>query len=384
ATNHSAGYTDITGVRSTDGGASWSFPTFNPQQNTIYQISASAGNTTLYAASSTVHDLYQSTYLTDSAVQPATASGRVLFSTDGGATWNTLHDFGHPVIYTAIDPGNPNRMYASVVHSTLGGIFVTNNLSAGAASTWTKLANPPRTEGHPYDIRILNDGTLVVTYSGRRTSAGFTNSSGVFVSTDGGTTWSDRTDTVLSGMKYYTKEITIDPNDAAQNTWYCAVRSGWGGNGNDMGGLYKTVDRGLHWSRIFSTDSCESVTILPGTGEMYLATLEQGLWYSDGSGATPTFTQLAGYPFRQPERIFINPNDASDIWVASFGYGLAEGKVDTTPPKVQGGRLKTSGATPALEFTFSDAVAATLDIEDLTLTAIGFGNIASSGVTYAN
>src|SRR5439155_20442349 len=58
ATNLSAGYTDITGVRSTDGGASWSFPTFNPQQNTIYQISTSAGNATLYAASSTVHDLY--------------------------------------------------------------------------------------------------------------------------------------------------------------------------------------------------------------------------------------------------------------------------------------------------------------------------------------
>ena len=48
---------------------------------------------------------------------------------------------------------------------------VTNNLSAGTASTWTKLPNPPRTEGHPYNIKVLNDGSVVVTYSGRRNAS---------------------------------------------------------------------------------------------------------------------------------------------------------------------------------------------------------------------
>src|SRR5206468_201875 len=106
------------------------------------------------------------------------------------------------------------------------GIFVTNNLSAGAASTWTKLTNPQRTEGHPFNVQVLNDGTLVVTYSARRATINgvtqFTPSSGVFVSTDGGQTWADRTDqgsVAGTGMQYWTKDLLIDPTDPSQNTW---------------------------------------------------------------------------------------------------------------------------------------------------------------------
>lgn len=369
-TNMFAGYTDITGVRSTDGGSSWYFPTNNYKQNTIYQVSA-APNGTLYAASSSVHDLYQSTYLMDSKIDSGT--GAVISSADGGNTWNLIHDFTDPVIYTAIDPANPNRMYASVVNRTAGGIYVTNNLNLGTGSTWTKLANPPRTEGHPYDIRILTDGSLVVTYSGRRTSTAFTNSSGVFISSDGGASWIDRTDTALTGMRYYTKEITIDPNDASQNTWYVAVRSGWGGQGNDMGGLYKTTNRGQSWTRIFSAASAESVTIA-STGEMYLATQDKGLWYSTG-GASPTFVQVTAYPFRQPERVFINPNNPGEIWVASFGYGLAVSQTDSTPPTVSSAALQYSATTKTINFTFSEDIIPT-DISPLVLANLDNSSMA--------
>jgi photosystem II stability/assembly factor-like uncharacterized protein len=319
-----AGYTDIYGVRSADSGASWAFPTgASLSQNTIYQISQQSG--ILYAATSNTHDIYQSTHLTNSTLDGGL--GRVLFSTDKGASWSILHDFGHPVIYTASDPTNFNRLYAAVINSTSGGIYVTNNLSAGTASTWTKLANPPRTEGHPFNIDVLTDGTLVVSYSGHRNPT-FTASSGVFLSIDGGQTWSDRTligGIGQPGMQYLTKDITIDPTDPTQSTWYAAVRSGYGGDGsaNGKGGLYRTTNRGLSWTRIFSTDSCESATILP-TGEMFLATLDSGLWYSNNpSAASPTFTQVNSYPFHQPERIFVNPFKPTEIWVASFGYGLA-------------------------------------------------------------
>jgi len=86
-------------------------------------------------------------------------------------------------------------MFASAIHSTQGGIFVSNNIQNGAASTWARVAsNPPRTEGHPLNIFVLNDGTLVCTYSGRRAGSpqNFTPSAGVFVSTNGGTSWLDR------------------------------------------------------------------------------------------------------------------------------------------------------------------------------------------------
>jgi hypothetical protein len=217
-------------------------------------------------------------------------------------------------------------MYASVIHSATGGIYVSNDIQNGPASTWTKVAaNPPRTEGHPFSINVLNDGTLVCTYSGRRNSAGaFTASSGVFTSTNGGNTWADRSD---MRMQYWTKDIVIDPHDSSQNTWYTAVFSGWGGPPNGLGGLYKTTDRGASWNKINNLDRVTSCTISPtNPNEMYLTTETDGLWYSSNiNSAAPVFSAVTSYPFRQPERVFYNPFNPGEIWVTSFGNGIRVG-----------------------------------------------------------
>jgi hypothetical protein len=268
--------------------------------------------------------MYQSTYLADSRID--NGKGKVLFSNDNGASWQTLHDFQHPVIWLATDAQNPNRMYASVIHSTQGGIFVSNNINSGASSTWTKLTNPPRTEGHPFNIRVLNDGSLLCSYSGRRTT-NFTASSGVFLSTDGGTTWQDRSD---AGMQYWTKDVVIDPHDPTQNTWYAGVFSGWGGAANNKGGLYKTTNRGTSWTRIHNEMRVTSATFSPSNPDvMYFTSETNGLYYSGNRrSANPTFTQIASYPFRQPERVFYNPYDSTEVWVSSFGNGMKVGKKD--------------------------------------------------------
>jgi hypothetical protein len=130
-------------------------------------------------------------------------------------------------------------------------------------------------------------------------------------------------------MQYWTKDLTIDPRDPTQSTWYVAVRSGYGGDGssNDKGGLYRTTNRGVSWTRIFSADSCESCAFNPATGDLYVATLGSGLWYSaDPSAASPTFAETT-YGFRQPSRIFFNPYDPAEGWVASFGNGLSVGTI---------------------------------------------------------
>lgn len=319
-----AGYTDINGAHSTNGGTTWAFPNFNGlSQNTIYQTSYAPNSGILYAASSSIHDIYQSTHISDASIDGGT--GQVLYSTDGGGTWLLLHNFGLPVIWNALDPTNPDRLYVSVVNSTSGGLYVTNDLQDGPASTWTRLASPPRTQGHPFNIQVLNDGSLVCTYSAREIvvngATQFTSSSGVFVSTDGGQTWSDRTD---PSMVYWTKDILIDPTDPSQNTWYAAVRSGWNGFGNGTGGLYKTTDRGLHWTRIFTSQGAESANINPVTREMYVTTTTSGLFYSS-SIASPVFQHVTSYDFRQPDRVFFNPYDPTQVWVTSFGAGIQSG-----------------------------------------------------------
>lgn len=327
ATNMMACFSDIKGIRSTDAGGTWGFNYTGHNANSMYRI-AQASNGTMYAATSNVHDMYQSTRLSNGNLDANDSEGKVVFSTDMGATWQLMHFFNHPVFWVAIDPNNQNTLYASVIHSTLGGIYMTTNANLGAASTWTKLPNPPRTEGHSATIIVLNDGKVLATYSGHR-NPGFTASSGCFLYD--GTNW---TDVSHSGMYYWTKDVVLDPNDAAQNTWYVCVFSGWGGAPNGLGGLYKTTNSGQSWTKIWNSDRVTSITFNPNNlSEAYLTTEVEGLWISqDMNLANPTFSLVNNYPFRQPERVFFNPYNANEMWVTSFGGGLRKGDLSPIVP----------------------------------------------------
>ncbi len=337
ANNMMACFSDIGGIRSTNAGVDWGYTYSGFSVNSLYRISQTT-NGNLYGACSNIHDLYQSTRLADAQLDASDGNGKIVFSSDKGATWATLHSFGHPVFWLAADPNNANRMYASVVHfggtqgSQLGGIYQTNNLSNGATSTWTKLANPPRTEGHAATIEVLKDGKMVCTFSGRRNSAGtFTASSGVFLYNPASSSW---TDVSHAGMNYWTKDIVIDPNDTSQNTWYVSVFSGWGGAPNGLGGLYKTSNRGGSWTKLTGTqfDRVSSMAFNPqNLKQAYLTTETQGLWISNNMDATtPTWTLVSSYPFRQPERVYFNPYNKDELWVSSFGNGMKRGFTPST------------------------------------------------------
>lgn len=327
ATNVWGCFSDIRGIRSEDGGDTWSFDYTGYNANSSYRVAQDASGT-LYMASSNIHDMYQSTRLQDAILDGTDANGKIMYSTDKGQTWNLLHNFNHPVFWIEIDPSNPNRAYASVIHynggSGIGGVYRCDDLNNLATSTWTLLPDPPRTEKHPACLKVLNDGTLVATYSGRRNSAGaFTASSGVFTYHPSSGSWTDVSD---AGMYYWTKDLVIDPNDAAQNTWYVGVFSGWGGPPNGLGGLYKTTNRGVSWTKLTGTtlDRVTSCTFNPSNNnQIYLTTEGQGLWQSSDINATvPSFSQVEDYSFRQPERVFFNPFNTSEMWVTSFGNGL--------------------------------------------------------------
>ena len=322
-----AAYTDIYAMRSQNAGQTWAFDYTGPTINTMYHITKNISNTTIYAATSSVHDMYKSYRLQDAIIDAGT--GSVLFSTDNGANWSTLHNFAKPVYWLATDPNNSNRMYAAVINygGSIGGIYVTNNLNSGASSTWTQLSAPPRTEGHPATMTVLNNGNLLCSYSGRRNAAGaFTASSGIFVYNYGTSTWSDKSD---ANQYYWCHDVTVDPNDVSQNTWYSCVYSGWGGNGNDMGGLYKTTNAGTNWTKILDGVDVSSCTFNPNNAnELFITTHGDGLWHSSNiNNVTPTITQVANYDFGVPERVFYNPYDQNKIWITSFGHGMQWGDI---------------------------------------------------------
>ena len=321
-----AGFSDINGIMSDDKGQQWKFIP-NLTQNTVYCV-AKHPNGTLYAATSSVHDIYQSTRIYDAQIDAGT--GAVFYSTDNGGSFSILHNFNHPVVWVAIDPANPSRMYASVLHhnkESIGGIWVTNNLGAGSASTWSKMANPPICNGHPNMINVIGNGDLVVTYSARKPTSGtpFTDSSGVCYYDNAAATWHVRSH---PNMRFWTQDVVIDPNTDSQSLWYACVFEGWGTSGiSGTGGLYRTYDRGLTWTRINDNFRVNSCTVKPGNlDDLYFSTETDGLWHcADATSGTPHFSQVTGYPFRHPMRIFYNPYKTGDLWVTSFGNGIKQG-----------------------------------------------------------
>jgi hypothetical protein len=316
-----AGFTDVRGMRSADGGSSWQAPMTLPY-NSTYHV-ARHPNGRVYGAMSSVHDLYAwDRYCRDADLDAGT--GAVMMSADLGATWTLLWNAGHPVVAVTADPALTNRLYAALVHSTLGGIFRTENLSAGTTATWTRLAVPPRTQGHPYHLIVLPDGALLATYCARIAHNDFQPSSGVFLSTDDGASWLDRTH---PDMRYYTKDLTVDPADQAGHTWWAGVWGEWGSS-NGKGGLYRTTNRGETWTRVSNLKAVNGAYLPAGDpGEIFVCTEDQGLWHGvDRSAATPILSAVKGYPFRFPTRVFFNPHDANEVWVTSYGNGLRLGR----------------------------------------------------------
>jgi photosystem II stability/assembly factor-like uncharacterized protein len=332
-----SGYSDIGAIRSSDTGKSWGFTYNGMSVNSTYRIVATPSGT-LFAGTSGIHDMYQSTRLKDAQLDASDGSGKINYSTDGGANWSLLHSFGHPVFWLAIDPNDSNKMYASVINhagsGSSGGIWMTGNLSAHAASAWTQLPAPPRTEGHPASIVVLNDGKVLCSYSGRiNTSGQFTASSGVFIYDPGSSSWTDVSD---ANMHYWTKDIVVDPNDSTQNTWYACVFTHWGSTSSGQGGLYKTTNRGTSWTKLTGTqfDRVTSITFNPqNKDQVFLTTETQGLWTcSNINNASPVFDSVSAYPFRQPERVYFNPYNSNEMWVSSFGNGMKMGLMNGTGP----------------------------------------------------
>jgi len=325
-----AAVTDIHSARSVDGGASWRrSPRDGLPLNTTYRAVVSPATGALYAATSSVHDLYESPYLQDERIDGG--RGAVMVSTDAGASFTPLHDFGHPVVWVGLDPSD-TRLYASVVHRQDGGIYALELVAPDEASPHVRrLPSPPRTEGHPYTFQVLHDGAIVASYSARREASvrgargAFTPSSGVFLLPAGAAAWEDVSS---PAMRWFTKDVVIDPHDPTESTWYVAVFDHAPGAGN--GGLYRTRDRGKSWSRLAANPRVESCTVHPTDASLLFMTTEtEGLWVTRNlHDDAPTFSPEGSYPFRQPLRLFFDPRDPHELWATSFGGGIRAMRVE--------------------------------------------------------
>lgn len=318
--------TDIGNQFTQDSGNTYTFsrnvfyPWGTVAKNNWYRMVEDPMDHTIYAVATELNDMYLGYRLNDDDIS---GGSLVLKSNNYGITWDTLIEMNYPIVWLAMDPTNNSRLYISVVDYQNGGIYKTED----KGKTWKKLLAPPRTEGHPYNILVLKNGDLLVSYSARTLEdrVTLTTSSGIFYSRNQGQSWEDLTP---AEMMFYTKDIIIDPHDPLENTWYASVWGRFttfeGPNNAGNGGIYKTIDRGRTWNRIFQNEMAESMTIHPTkTNSMYVTVEFGGLYYSENiNSEIPSFKRLESFYFPRPKRVFFDPYDKQKIWLTTMGGGI--------------------------------------------------------------
>jgi len=318
-----ASYNDILATRSNDGGHKWNFDIHGLDSTRINDVNMTLINSTsglMYAACGEVPG--SNGDYTDA--RAAWSRGRISVSADNGQNWTTLKSFGHAVTSIAFDPTITNGMYATVMDTMagVGDVYHCTNVVTNS-NFWTRLTSPPRTENRALQILVLNNGDLVSVYGPRDVSIAapsyvYSNSSGVFFSTDGGNTWVDNTPV---SIQKEVVNVEIDPNDSTQNTWLA-----FAGNKAAAPGVYRTTNRGATWNNVYAQGvlSGSFHPSLPNT--LYICTELNGLIYATNTNSNSFVTNpVTSFPFRRPQKVFFNPYDVNEVWVASFGNGFRIG-----------------------------------------------------------
>ncbi len=184
-------------------------------------------------------------------------SGGIWKSTDGGASWIPKSDSLDVMAIGSmvIDPTNSNIVYAGTGEGWLnedavygGGIYKTTDFG----DTWTLLSSTIGASVSNFRdvMKIAADpsgniyaATKDYTYVyglGEYTKAG-----GLFMSTNGGTSW-EKISSTNDSTNYFTPDDVIP---VSSSVIVFAVES----NGSTLGGIYRTTDGGTTWSKITSS-----------------------------------------------------------------------------------------------------------------------------------
>ena len=211
--------------QSTDGGATWSQGSGMLPGTGIIRY--------YYAITTLAVDPAnpQTVYAGDTGMM---TEGRVLKSTDGGATWATAASgiSSDHVKALAIDPGRPATVYAVVEDS----LYV----SGDAGASWTKTTGKMQVNSSEADVM-----TVMVTSDA--VYAGTT--AGVWKSRHGGATWSQGTGLSTLGILRYFFGIAALAVDPGKSSVLYAGDSGL----MTSGGVYSSTDSGASWTQAGGT-----------------------------------------------------------------------------------------------------------------------------------
>jgi photosystem II stability/assembly factor-like uncharacterized protein len=269
-----------------------------------------------------------------------TYEGGVCVSLDGGRTWkqsNQGMDETAPT-HILLDPTSPAGKRVLWVAAMGRGVYK----STDGGVTWT-LKNNGIVQQKPLAWRLARavDGTLylVIARYSWDGSIGTSQDGAVYKSTDGADSWMPVNLPVGTNGP---NGLTVDPQDSRRlylAAWSRAVETG-----NNGGGIFLSTDGGSTWKIVLDRDHhIYDVTIDPRNANiLYASGFESSAWRSNDRGEH--WTRIPGYDFKMGHRVMPDLMDPTMIYISTFGGGVrhgpstgAEGHADIATPILQPG-----------------------------------------------
>ena len=251
--------------------------------------------------------------------------GLIFKSTDAGQSWTTKFDHPnanagnfndrHGVKEIVISSSNPNVMYAGFAYQ-----FFYNNpegsnfqesygvyKSIDGGENWSQITNPanlPNTNGNITAIAVSSVDENNI-YIGLRETVG----SGIYHSTDGGTTWS------AIGVNLIDKSIFSIALDEANSIIYVGTKDN---------GVYKSTDNGMNWTQLLDGSGNKLITnvkINPVNENNIVASdMRSGIYVSKDGGNNWTLTNN-GLNNRAITTLEFSI-DGNNLFAGTFGGGI--------------------------------------------------------------
>ena len=229
---------------------------------------------------------------------PASSTTGIYKSTDGGSNWSRNGLVGQRLFSLAVDPTDPNKVYAGTASN---GLF--KSIDGGA--TWSGPFVAPTVDIYSVAVDPSQPSVLYCSATNRN----------LLKSTDSGVTWSNSS----SGIAFFIQtSIAIDPT----NTNIVYVSAGHG----SLGGVYKTTNAGANWvvSSTGIPDSSNDVralTLSPSDHSILYAASGSDVYKSTNAAAS--WTKISsGLPNSSITTLAIDPSNPSVVFAATIAKGI--------------------------------------------------------------
>lgn len=245
-------------------------------------------------------------------------SGGICASRDGGEKWAACKGLPNlPATAVILDPRSTPASRTLYAGLYTGGVF----RSTDGGRSWTEKSRGLPPAPAVWRLALHRDGTLLCAVARYRKTAG-----GLYISTDGAESW----------RRLENDAAFAAPLDAAFDPRSSRIIYATSSTGAppSAGGLYRSADGGATWRQLLGDRHIWGVTLDPANPNViYACSMALGggrsrsILYSRDGGAS--WKCLTGIPFNNLHRVIIDPRDSRTLFVTTFGAGVWK----TTLPK---------------------------------------------------